>query len=87
MNPERETEGHAGPPIPDPEARYNCKTELPGGWKELTVIVPADPPVLTPPAAARALLKLLTNAAGEQTPPATVHSLHQNDDDTERRAA
>jgi hypothetical protein len=86
VNPERETKGHAGPPIPDPGARYNFPTELPGESKELTVIVPADPPVLTPPAA-RVLLKLLMNAAGDQTPPATVHSLHPNRDDTERRAA
>jgi hypothetical protein len=86
VNPERNTKGYAGQPIPNPEARYNCETELPGQSRELTVIVPADPPVLTPPAA-RALLKLLMNAAGEQTPPATVHSLHQDDDNIERWAA
>jgi hypothetical protein len=85
VNPERRPKGRAGPPIADPEARYNFQTELPGESRELTVIVPADPPVLTP-TAARTLLKLLTNAAADQTP-ITLRNLHRRSDDTERRAA
>jgi hypothetical protein len=48
--------------------------------KEPTVLVPAHPPKVFP-AAANALLRLLINAADEQSTPSTVRDLHQDDDD------
>lgn len=49
------------------ERRYNASGEIPEIQvvKELTVIVPDEPPRLTPPAA-KALLQLLVNAAAKQ---------------------
>lgn len=48
--------------------------------KEPRVCVPAEPPVITP-SAARALLRLLMNATGEQTIPSTVRRLPQSSDE------
>lgn len=85
MNSERNTEENADQPIRNVGARYNCNAGLPGESKELTILVPAHPPVITPPAA-RALLRLLMNAAREQTTASIARNLHQ-DSDTGRRAA